>query len=101
MTKEEASVLANIIGCQLSEFPLKYLGVPLLDSKMRLSDWHNILDKVQSKLPNWKGSLSSMGDRLVLLETVLTATPLYMLSLYKLLVKIRNKLDSIRCQFLW
>jgi hypothetical protein len=46
MTKEEASVLANIICCQLSEFPLKYLGVPLSDCKMRLSDWHNILDKV-------------------------------------------------------
>jgi hypothetical protein len=35
----------------------------------------------------------------VLLESVLTATPLYMLSLYKLSIKIKKKLDSIRCQF--
>jgi hypothetical protein len=42
-----------------------------------------------------------MGDRVVLLESVLTATPLYILSLYKLSIKIKKKLDSIGCQFLW
>jgi hypothetical protein len=52
-------------------------------------------------MPNWKGTLLSMGGRLVLLDSVLSATPLYMLSLYKVPVKIRKKMDSIICQFLW
>jgi hypothetical protein len=42
-----------------------------------------------------------MGGRVVLLDSVLSATPLYMLSLYKVPVKIKKNLDSIRCQFLW
>jgi hypothetical protein len=41
-----------------------------------------------------------MGDEVVLLKPVISTTSLYMLSLYKMLVKIKKKLDSVRCQFL-
>jgi hypothetical protein len=37
----------------------------------------------------------------MLLDSVFSTTPLYMLSLYKVPVKIRKKMDSIRCQFIW
>jgi hypothetical protein len=100
LSHEEADALASLVGCKLSTFPLKYLSVPFSDTKLKCSDWQNLIDKIKYKIPNWKGSLLSMGGRVVLLDYVLSATPLYMLSLYKLLVKIKRKLDSIRCQFL-
>jgi Reverse transcriptase (RNA-dependent DNA polymerase) len=100
LSQEEASELASLVGCSLSQFSLKYLGVLLSDSKLKCKDWQPIIEKIQNKMPNWKGTLLSMGGRLVLLDSVLSATPLYMLSLYKVLVKIRKKMDSIRCQFL-
>jgi hypothetical protein len=43
----------------------------------------------------------SIGGILVLLNSVLSYIPLYMLSLYKMPVKIRKRLDNLRCQFLW
>jgi hypothetical protein len=101
LSQEEAAALASLVGCKLFTFPLKYLGVPLSDAKLKISDWQDLIEKIQHKIPNWKGSLLSMGGRVVLLDSVMSVTHLYMLSLYKLLVKIKKKLDSFRCQFLW
>jgi hypothetical protein len=36
-----------------------------------------------------------------MLQSVLSAVPLYMLSIHKLPVWVRKKLDSIRAKFLW
>jgi hypothetical protein len=44
---EEATILTALVGCKISSFPLKYLGVPLSDGKLKLHDWHSIIDKVQ------------------------------------------------------
>jgi hypothetical protein len=94
-------MFAALAGCKLSQFPLKYLGVSLSDKKLSYAEWNGVIDKVQKKLPNWKGALLSIGGRIVLINSVLSSTPLYMLSLYKMPVKIKKKLDRIRCQFLW
>jgi hypothetical protein len=101
LSSDEAHMFAALAGCKLSQFPLQYLGVPLSDKKLSCADWNGVIDKVQKKLPNWKGALLSIGGRIVLINSVLSSTPLYMLSLYKMPVKIRKKLDRIRCQFLW
>jgi hypothetical protein len=47
ITMEKGNILAALVGCKLFSFPLKYLGVPLSDSKLKLHDWHMIIDKVQ------------------------------------------------------
>jgi hypothetical protein len=101
LPSEEAQMFAALADCKLSQFPLNYLGVPLSDKKLSCSEWNGVIEKVQRKLPNWKGALLSIGGRLVLINSVLSSTPLYMLSLYKMPVKIKIKLDSIRCHFLW
>jgi hypothetical protein len=49
---EEANILAALVGCKISFFPLKYLRAPLFDGKLKLHDWHAIIDKVQQKISN-------------------------------------------------
>lgn len=92
IAQEEAKQLAVVIGCKVTSFPIKYLGVPLHDKKLRRNDWGLILDKIASKIKNWKGSLLSIGGRLIIINAVLTAVLLYMLSLYKL--PVFNKEDN-------
>ncbi|XP_078176387.1 uncharacterized protein LOC144569787 [Carex rostrata] len=89
-------VLADIFGCKLSKLPLKYLGVPLSDKKLTTAEWSCIVDKVTKKLQGWVGNLLSIGGHLTLVNSVLTAVPLYMLSLYKMPVKIRKQIDRVR-----
>jgi len=38
---------------------------------------------------------------MVLLQSVLSVVPLYILSIHKMPVWVRKKIDSIRLQFLW
>jgi hypothetical protein len=75
--------------------------LPLHDRALRVNDWEEVVVKVQNKLANWKRALLSLGGRLTMINVVLSIVPLYMLSLYKLLVKVRKRLDTIRCRFFW
>lgn len=101
ITQELASTLASQLGCQLSTLPIIYLGVPLHWKKLRTSDWEPLVSKIENRLQSWKGSLLSLGGRVTLLNSVLSAIPLYWLSIYIIPVNIRQKIDRIRKQFLW
>jgi hypothetical protein len=55
LTDGEASHFVKLLGCKVSSFPHKYLGVPLYDKKPRTCDWNVILAKMHTQLSNWKG----------------------------------------------
>jgi hypothetical protein len=46
----EATQFANLLGCKVSSFHIKYLGVPLSDKKLRPYDWDVLLDKLTIRL---------------------------------------------------
>lgn len=89
--------MADIFGCKISTFPIKYLGVPLSNKRLSLADWNTVVDIVTKKSQNWKGT----GGRSTLLNSVMSAVPLYMLSLYKLPIGIQKRMDRVRAQFMW
>lgn len=43
----------------------------------------------------------SIGDRITLLNSVLSTIPLYTLSVYKISITVLNQIDKIRRKFLW
>jgi hypothetical protein len=49
---EKTIMMAALVGCKFFKFPLKYLGVPLSDAKLKVVDWQGIIDKVQDKISN-------------------------------------------------
>jgi hypothetical protein len=46
--------------------------------------WMDLVNKIQTRLHVWKGKFLSLGERVVLLNSVLTSIPLYYLSLFKI-----------------
>lgn len=97
----ESQNLANVFQCQLSSFPFTYLGVPLSDRKLTQKDWGFLIDKFNHTLQGSKGQCLSLGGRITLLNYVLSAVPLYTLSLYSIPKKVLRKIDQIRRQFVW
>jgi hypothetical protein len=72
--------------------------VPLHDRK--ISGWDVLVNKVADKLSNWSDSLLFWREGgLTLLNSVLSIVPLYMISLYKVLMFVKKRLDSMRCRF--
>lgn len=54
-----------------------------------------------SKLGCWRSKMLSYGDRLVLINSVLTSLPMFMLSFLEIPKGVRKRLDFYRSNFFW
>jgi hypothetical protein len=52
-------------------------------------------DRFESKLSSWIGKLLSYGDRLILINSVLTSLPMFMLSFLEIPIGVRKRLDFL------
>lgn len=69
--------LANVLQCKASQFPMTRLGLPLSDKTLPKSTYQPLLQKIQKKLTGWKAALLCSGGRLTLLNSILTAMPVF------------------------
>nr|XP_051221032.1 uncharacterized protein LOC127339195 [Lolium perenne] len=99
--KEEENQYRHIFGCDAGQLPFRYLGIPIHYKKLKNSDWYPVVTRFESKLGCWKGKLLSYGDRLVLINSVLTSLPMFMLSFLRIPVGVRKRLDFYRSRFFW
>lgn len=68
----------EIFTCKRGELPFRYLGLPIDRERLRNKDWKKTEDKFEKKLSCWQGRLLTSGGRLVLINSCLSNTPLYM-----------------------
>ena len=66
-----------ILGCQVQEFPIRYLGLPLSTKKIAEAHVHSVVEAVMRKLPPSHDSLMARSGRLVWIKSVLRAVPIY------------------------
>jgi len=92
---------ANIFNCQVGLFPIKYLGVPVSPSRLKVSDWMPLVEKSLKRLDVWKGSSLSIARRSTLIGSSLNNSPIYYMSVYLLPKTIIKRLDKIRTTFFW
>ncbi|GJV66825.1 RNA-directed DNA polymerase, eukaryota [Tanacetum coccineum] len=90
---------ATLIGCETLQSSFKYLGVMVGECMSRFSAWTNTIQKLHSRLSNWKVKTLSIGGRLTLLKSVLGASPLYNMSIYKVPKGVLKEMESIRSKF--
>lgn len=90
----------QVMPCWIAEFPVKYLGLPL-STKILKAHLHAIVDKVAARLPLWQGPLMPQSSRLVLIKTVLTSIPIYILMAEKLPPWAIDELNNICRRFFW
>ena len=93
-------VLQNF-GGQQDHFPLRYLGLPVTISRLRIVHLQFVLDRIRARLAGWKGRLLSIAGRRVLVRSVLSALPTFALTVLKVPKKILAEVDKIRRRFLW
>ena len=99
--KEAESEYTQLFGCELGSLPFTYLVIPTHFRKLRNSDWKVVEDRFEKKLSSWIGKLLSYGDRLILINSVLTSLPMFMLSFLEIPKGVRKRLDMIRSRFFW
>nr|GEU50388.1 RNA-directed DNA polymerase, eukaryota, reverse transcriptase zinc-binding domain protein [Tanacetum cinerariifolium] len=61
--------------------------------------WDDTVLKLRSRLSNWKVKTLFIGGRLTLLKSVIGASPLYNMSIFKVLKGILKSMEAIRSNF--
>ncbi|KAJ4792133.1 RNA-directed DNA polymerase (reverse transcriptase)-related family protein [Rhynchospora pubera] len=93
--------ISSILRCQAKELPITYLGLPLSIRRPKKIHFQPLISAFQRKLDGWKARLLSLGGRLTLVKSVLTALPLHFMQVLKLPPWLLRHLEGIRRRFFW
>jgi hypothetical protein len=86
---------------KVSSIPFKYLGLPVGANPRRASTWESLILSLQKRLGSWSNKYVSLGGRIVLLNSVLNAIPIFYLSYMKIPAIVAKKIRRIQREFLW
>jgi hypothetical protein len=78
--KEMGEQCKKIFGCAAGSLPFRYLGIPIHYRRLLNKVWNPVETRFGKKLVCWQSKLLSYDDRLVLVNSVLTSLPIFMLS---------------------
>ncbi|GKV33811.1 hypothetical protein SLEP1_g42265 [Rubroshorea leprosula] len=92
---------AGMLRCGVGRAPFLYLGLPIGSKSGSKKMWEPMVNKFRAKLAVWKATTLSFGGRLTLLKLVLSALPIFYMSLLLLPKFVRAELISIQRRFIW
>jgi hypothetical protein len=98
---QQIGYLVSILGCEVASLPLEYLGLPLGAPNNDSHILDDILEKMERRLAGWKRPLLSKGGRVTLIKSTLANIPTYYISLFKIPVKVANRIEKLQHDFLW
>lgn len=79
----------------------RYLGVPIVHGRISKDLYIPIIEKIRSKLSNWKRNVLSRAGRRTLVQSVLSAIPIYTMQTVLLPISICNSIDRVSRNLLW
>jgi hypothetical protein len=92
---------SSFLNCRLGSLPFKYLGLPIGANPNCEATWDPLIDHIKKRLFSWRNKFISFGGRIVLINSVLNAIPIFHLSFLKLPNKVWKKIVKIQREFLW
>ncbi|XP_068486393.1 uncharacterized protein [Phaseolus vulgaris] len=92
---------AKILNCGQMGVPFKYLGLEVGGNPRKTAFWEPVLSKLRARLNAWRGRFLSLAGRICLIKSVITAVPLFYLSLYKAPNCVCRSIISLQRRFLW
>jgi hypothetical protein len=92
--------LVEVFPSKIAKLPGKYLGLPLHFRTAKRIELQPLVDKINKRLAGWKGRLLSKAGRETLVKSVLSAQPIYHLTVFPAQKWLLKKIDKIRRSFL-
>jgi len=93
--------LQEILECQVTQFPITYLGLPLSTKKIPRARIQAAVDTINRRLPSCHGPLMTKSGRLVWIKSVLSAIPIYAIIADGLPLWAIQEINGICRRFLW
>ncbi|KAL0305174.1 UNVERIFIED_CONTAM: putative ribonuclease H protein [Sesamum calycinum] len=99
--QEEREHLIAALQFQEGHLPLRYLGLPLLASRLSISDCKPLLLKVDSRIKGWDSIQLSFAGRLQLIKSVLMSLNVYWAMAFILPKGVIREVEKRMRNFLW
>ncbi|KAL2235307.1 UNVERIFIED_CONTAM: hypothetical protein Sindi_1262900 [Sesamum indicum] len=90
-----------LLGFQEGALPMRYLGLPLISSRLTIADCRPLLLKIDKRIAGWEGTTISYAGRVQIIKSVLIALSLYWASAFILPKKVINEIEKRLRAFLW
>ncbi|GJV62602.1 uncharacterized protein Tco_1473430 [Tanacetum coccineum] len=81
--------------------PVRYLGVPLISSRLLYHDCKVLVEKLEDRVNDWRNKFLSLAGRVQLIRSVLSSMHIYWASMFILPVRIIHDLNQLMLGFLW
>lgn len=101
ITGDEKQVLLNLVPFKVGSLPVKYLGVPLISTRLYPKDCKGIIDRVQKRLMDWKNKNLSFAGKLQLVQSVISSIQVYWSSMFILPSSVHKEVERLMRGFLW
>ncbi|KAM3312047.1 hypothetical protein ACQJBY_032196 [Aegilops geniculata] len=99
--QEDINNVAAILACAVKEFPVTYLGLPLSVTRLPKSALQPLIDRTADYLPTWKARYLRRAGRLILVNSTLTATSIYLMLVLDLPAWFISCIDKNMRGFFW
>ncbi|GJU13098.1 reverse transcriptase domain, reverse transcriptase zinc-binding domain protein [Tanacetum coccineum] len=93
--------ILHILPFEESRLPVKYLGVPLVSSRLVFKDCKELIEKVEGCINDWKNKSLSTAGRLQLVQSVIASMHVYWASVFILPSHILLEIEQLMRGFLW
>ena len=81
--------------------PMKYLGVPLITTKLKRGDCEELIRKISGRITSWNSKFLSYAGRIQLINSVLYGIQSYWSSMFILPKSVLKELEKLMNHFLW
>lgn len=82
-------------------FPIKYLGIPLISTRLQIKDCHILVEKVKNRIGDWRNKSLSIAGLLQLINTVLSSMHVYWASIFIIPIAVIKDIEKLLRGFLW
>ncbi|GJR30422.1 auxin efflux carrier [Tanacetum coccineum] len=93
--------ILSVLPFEEGRLPVKYLGVPLVSSRLMIRDCKELIEKVQNRVQDWKNKSLSIAGRLQLIRSVVSSMHIFWASVFIIPTRVLIDIEQIMRNFLW
>ncbi|GJR83550.1 hypothetical protein Tco_0154335 [Tanacetum coccineum] len=93
--------ILHIMPFEEGRLPVKYLGVPLVSSRLLYRDCKELIEKVHNRIKDWRNKSLSAAGRLQLVQSVIGSMHVYWASVFILPTRMLLEIEQLMRGFLW
>ena len=101
LSKPEQDNILQILPFTIGKLPVRYLGVHLITKKLSIKDCKPLVEKVRSRVQDWRNKALSYAGRMKLIASILSSMQVYWASVFILPKTVVKDINKLLKGFLW